>query len=117
MNYYEELAKLDPDTLRQLLSKLAIHTPNSVYFSADFCADLQKLAAKEPLGELEEGGEVKKNVQMSNFQAAVMFIAAAAYGDGRITNVGDSFTGTVHTLVHGGVDIGNYRVTVEKLEG
>ncbi len=96
------LARLDPEALRPILSRLANKTPTTCYYSEDFAETMRALPEKAAT----EAGK------MPPLEQGLMFVAATA--GGRLS-VGDKLAAEFTSIMHGAQDVGSYRVRIERL--
>ena len=96
------LARLDPEALRPILSRLANKTPTTCYYSEDFAETMRALPEKAAT----EAGK------MPPLEQGLMFVAATA--GGRLS-VGDKLAAEFTSIMHGAQDVGSYLVRIERL--
>lgn len=93
------LATLSPERLRPILSRLARHTPEVVYYGERFVRDSRSLPERT-IGQ----------VTMSPLGQALTMVAASS-----TLAAGDSMTVRVSGLTHGDRDLGDFEVICRRL--
>lgn len=97
------LSELSHDELKMVISRLANLTPDVFYYSEKFSKNISDMPEKE----------LNSGVKLSTMGQALMFLGTSASKNLQVNDVMEvKFT----SLQHSGIDLGDYKVTVERLK-